>query len=100
MALEIAHGFNLRKMWIMRLFLLEEKLVNLPWSNQNKSTMFDFYCEYYRPFGQMLVNMERRGITIRATDYLSKVQIQAEEDRELHRWPIGRARFSRVSGEF
>ena len=43
----------------------------------------DYYHLHMRPFGELLTDLERRGILI-ATDYLADVEVQARKDREGH----------------
>jgi hypothetical protein len=37
-----------------------------------------------RPFGEVLTDMERRGIRVDARDYLASVEVQARQDRAQH----------------
>lgn len=60
---------------------LKVKLEGKPWI-QNYSLM-DYYHLHMRPFGELLTDLERRGILI-ATDYLADVEVQARKDREGH----------------
>jgi DNA polymerase I len=46
--------------------------------------MYDYYELHMRPFGEVLTDMERRGIRVDASDYLAKVEIQARQDRDQH----------------
>ncbi|EJK52877.1 hypothetical protein THAOC_27798, partial [Thalassiosira oceanica] len=46
-------------------------------------TLMEYYHRHMRPFGELLTDMERRGILI-ATDYLAGVEVQARKDRVEH----------------
>lgn len=46
--------------------------------------LFQYYEMHLRKFGEVLTDMERRGIRVDAKDYLAKVEIQAREDRSMH----------------
>jgi hypothetical protein len=39
---------------------------------------------YMRSFGEVLTDMERRGIRVDAREYLANVEVQAREDRDRH----------------
>ena len=39
---------------------------------------------HLRKFGEVLTDMERRGIRVDARDYLAKVETQAREDYRSH----------------
>jgi len=60
---------------------LENKLEKTPWFN--KQSLMDYYREHMRPFGELLTDLERRGILV-ATDYLADVEVQARKDRVEH----------------
>ena len=61
---------------------LAAALKRKPWfENYN---LLDYYMEHMRPFGEVLTDMERRGIRVDARDYLAKVEVQAREDRAHH----------------
>ncbi|KAG7362751.1 DNA polymerase I [Nitzschia inconspicua] len=66
---------------------LHEKLVNLLkkmiWMDQG-SDMYDYYWSHMREFGEVLTDMERRGIRVDAKDYLASVEKQARKDRNEH----------------
>ena len=47
-------------------------------------TMWDYYWMHMRPFGQVLTDMERRGIRVDAKDYLASVEQTARQDRHYH----------------
>ena len=60
---------------------LTEKLSKVPWIKDLK--MYDYYQLHMRPFGQLLTDLERRGMLI-AKNYLADVEGQAREDRQRH----------------
>jgi len=60
---------------------LENKLEKTPWFNTQ--SLMDYYREHMRPFGELLTDLERRGILV-ATDYLADVEVQARKDRVEH----------------
>mmetsp|Transcript_6377 Transcript_6377/g.13862 ORF Transcript_6377/g.13862 Transcript_6377/m.13862 type:complete len:1245 (-) Transcript_6377:289-4023(-) len=60
---------------------LKVKLLKTPWiKNLN---MFDYYHLHMRPFGELLTDLERRGMPV-AKDYLADVERKAREDRQRH----------------
>lgn len=61
---------------------LEEKLKKMSWIKGRN--LFDYYFMHMRPFGEVLTDMERRGIRVDARDYLAKVEEQAREERAEH----------------
>lgn len=66
--------------WLIRQ-KLEERLKEKPWIDG--CNMFDYYWDFLREFGEVLTDMERRGIRV-DTDYLADVEVQARKDRERH----------------
>ena len=46
--------------------------------------LYEYYDMHMRKFGEVLTDMERRGIRVDAQDYLASVEIQAREDRAGH----------------
>jgi len=60
---------------------LKEKLMVTPWFKEY--SLMDYYHGHMRPFGELLTDLERRGILI-ATDYLADVEVQARKDRKMH----------------
>ena len=46
--------------------------------------LYDYYDMHMRKFGEVLTDMERRGIRVDAKDYLASVELQARKDREQH----------------
>jgi DNA polymerase-1 len=67
--------------WLLR-EELQTRLERLPWCRGK--TLYDYYQMYMRPFGQVLTDMERRGIHVNARDYLANVEVQARADRAAH----------------
>jgi 3'-5' exonuclease len=65
---------------------LHEKLIDLlkqlVWIEN--ANMYDYYWANMRPFGEVLTDMERRGIRVDAKDYLASVETQARKDRDEH----------------
>jgi DNA polymerase-1 len=62
--------------------VLEEMLKNMNWlAGKN---LFDYYWDNMREFGQVLTDMERRGIEVDAKDYLANVEVKARRDRKVH----------------
>ena len=45
---------------------------------------YDYYWRNMRQFGEVLTDMERRGIRVDAKDYLASVEEQARKDRDEH----------------
>jgi 3'-5' exonuclease len=68
--------------WLLR-ENLTKKLKKMLWMSK-ETNMYDYYELHMRPFGEVLTDMERRGIRVDAKDYLAKVEIQAREDRARH----------------
>jgi len=65
---------------------LREKLQNdlerKRWFDDN--SMWDYYWMHMRPFGEVLTDMERRGVRVDAKEYLAGVEKQARKDRDHH----------------
>lgn len=53
-----------------------------PNDTTKSTTMWQFYEKYWRPFGEMLCDMEEIGIYVRAKNYLSNIQKLAEADQQ------------------
>lgn len=68
--------YNLRE-------VLEKRLKKRKWLSDSNN-MYDYYFMHMRPFGEVLTDMERRGIRVDARDYLAKAEQNAREDRERH----------------
>eukprot|EP01018_Ginkgo_biloba_P010389 Gb_07861 [translate_table: standard] len=71
---------------------LREKLKCMDWVFQgvSKGNMYDFYQEYWRPFGELLVQMESEGMLI-DREYLSKMEEiatkeQADSGSRFRKW--------------
>jgi DNA polymerase I-like protein with 3'-5' exonuclease and polymerase domains len=60
---------------------LKVKLQSTPWINDYN--LMEYYHMHMRPFGELLTDLERRGMLI-ATNYLADVEIQARKDRTEH----------------
>jgi len=61
---------------------LQEKLQKMGWMQEKN--LYEYYAKYMRPFGEVLTDMERRGIRVDAKDYLRGVEVQARKDRAGH----------------
>jgi DNA polymerase I len=69
--------------------VLHKKLVDIPWAGGK--TMYDFYQMYWVPFGELLTEMERAGVYVRAGEYLRDIEQRALKDRDaaakqFHDW--------------
>ena len=73
-------AFDAKSTYNLYMFL-KDKLLNMSWV-QNMNLM-DYYHMHMRPFGELLTDLERRGMLV-AKDYLADVEQQAREDRERH----------------
>mgnify|MGYP005841999163 CR=1 FL=1 len=62
--------------------VLQEKLEEMHWFED--ANLYQYYQMHMRPFGEVLTDMERRGIRVDARDYLAKVETQARKDRDYH----------------
>ena len=60
---------------------LRDKLMDMAWIRD--WNLMDYYHMHMRPFGELLTDLERRGMLI-AKDYLADVECQAREDRQRH----------------
>lgn len=71
--------------WLIRQEL-RRRLEKMEWFQQGGTVhnLYEYYMEHMRPFGEVLTDMERRGIRVDARDYLATVEIQAREDKERH----------------
>ncbi|XP_047970540.1 DNA polymerase I B, chloroplastic/mitochondrial-like [Salvia hispanica] len=63
---------------------LEKKLLKTPWSvdGQYQGSMFDNYCKYLRPFGELLVKMEREGMLVDRS-YLAEIEKVAKVEQQI-----------------
>lgn len=74
--------------------VLEKKLQNMSWGifNGVKKTMLDFYKKWYRPFGEMLTDMERIGIHLNDIHLeqaeKNATEDQADEKKKFLQWAI------------
>lgn len=67
--------------WLLR-EKLQELLQGMRW--RGEKNLYDYYVMHMRPFGEVLTDMERRGIRVDARDYLAGVEVQARKDRARH----------------
>jgi 3'-5' exonuclease len=75
-------AMDAKSTWLLR-EELTKLLKTIPWIGPD-TNMYDYYELHMRPFGEVLTDMERRGIRVDANDYLAKVEIQARQDRAHH----------------
>jgi hypothetical protein len=63
---------------------LENQLKKMPWviDGELKGTMYDFYHQYWRDFGELLTDMERNGIKVDTKHHLHQAEIRAREERQ------------------
>lgn len=64
---------------------LKNKLCRMPWKHDGKPTgksMFDFYKNYWQPFGELLVKMETEGILVDRA-YLAEVEKIAKSEQQV-----------------
>ena len=61
---------------------LHEKLKAREWycQNQKRGNMYDFYCTFWQPFGDVLAGMEAHGMLV-DRDYLAEVEKVACKER-------------------
>ena len=62
---------------------LVELLKKMPWIS-NDTNLYDYYWANMREFGEVLTDMERRGVRVDAKDYLASIERQARKDRADH----------------
>jgi len=67
--------------WLLR-NALQGMLEQMPWTDNRN--LYEYYDMHMRNFGEVLTDMERRGIQVNAKDYLASVEVQARKDREYH----------------
>nr|PNR49997.1 hypothetical protein PHYPA_011894 [Physcomitrium patens] len=93
---ELQRDEELRDAWIYystfdavctwRLFLsLQQKLSSTPWNVadlKKKGSMYDFYEKYWRPFGEVLVQMEADGMLVDC-NHLATVEKVAKAQQEI-----------------
>lgn len=63
--------------WMLR-EILELKLKSMKWRPQ-ETTMYDFYCKYFVPFGELLCDIERLGMRV-DVEKLKQMEGKAEAD--------------------
>lgn len=65
---------------------LKSQLSQMRWKLDGKTVegkhMFDFYEEYWRPFGELLINMETEGMLV-DRKYLAEVEKVAKSEQEI-----------------
>jgi len=59
---------------------LEARLSRMEWLRTR--SLFDFYTEYWRPFGELLTDMERAGVMVDVRSKLPLAQTRAQADRD------------------
>ena len=74
-------AFDAEGTWLLRQEL-QRLLEAKPWCRGKN--LYEYYQMHMRPFGEVLTDMERRGIRVDARDYLASVEVQAREDRARH----------------
>ena len=74
-------SYDAKGTWMIR-EELAKRLQKKSWFNGRD--LLEYYMLHMRPFGEVLTDMERRGIRVDARDYLAKVEDQAREDRAYH----------------
>lgn len=62
---------------------LKKMLQEMDWIVPGKN-LYDYYFANMRAFGEVLTDMERRGVRVDAKQYLASVEVQARKDREEH----------------
>lgn len=77
----IYSAYDAEGTWLLR-EKLQKLLEEMKWVGDKN--MYDYYQMYMRAFGEVLTDMERRGIRVDARDYLAGVEVQARKDRERH----------------
>ena len=63
---------------------LAYELCKIKIDSENMHNMYDLYCKYWMPFGELLTDMEREGIMIDIPQMQQK-QADAEADRDMHK---------------
>ncbi|KAF2309841.1 hypothetical protein GH714_005344 [Hevea brasiliensis] len=64
---------------------LKNKLCRMPWKVDGRpvgKSMYDFYQEYWKPFGKLLVRMETEGILV-DRPYLAEMEKVAKAEQEV-----------------
>ena len=73
-------AFDAKSTYNLYMFL-KDQLLNTSWLKD--MNLMDYYHMHMRPFGELLTDLERRGVLI-AKDYLADVELQARKDRKRH----------------
>lgn len=60
---------------------LSKQLSRMKTKEENMGDMCTLYAKYWLPFGELLTDMERIGFKV-DTNYLRKIQLQAEKDKK------------------
>jgi DNA polymerase I len=60
---------------------LRAKLLKLPVDVEDLENNYNLYLKYWRPFGEVLTEMERTGFKV-DLEYLKQIEIQAENDKK------------------
>jgi len=74
-------AFDAEGTWLIR-NKLQDELEKMPWLRGRN--LYEYYIDNMRPFGEVLTDLERRGIRVDAQDYLKGVEVQARKDRAAH----------------
>jgi len=74
-------AFDAESTWRLR-ERLQEMLEDMPWFDDHN--LYHYYQMHMRKFGEVLTDMERRGVQVDAHTYLKNVEIQARKDRKYH----------------
>jgi DNA polymerase-1 len=61
--------------------VLVREMLKYPTDYEGCVNIFDLYCQYWLPFGEILTDIERIGIRVN-TDHLQKAELQAKKDIE------------------
>ena len=64
--------------------------------DKSKLTMWDFFNEYYVPFGELLADMEAEGVAVDCA-HLREAKVKAEEDQKVNEekfkeWAVAKVR--------
>ena len=64
---------------------LQKRLEKMPWiKGDEPQNLYHYYTMHMRVFGEVLTDMERRGVKVNAREYLPRVEEQARKDRAGH----------------
>lgn len=61
--------------------VLVKELMKYPVEFEEMKNLFDLYCKYWLPFGEILTDIERIGIRV-DVEHLKRAEMQAIEDME------------------